>query len=30
MTDKLRAAALPIILAWGWRRAAIALLAGAL
>jgi apolipoprotein N-acyltransferase len=28
--DKLRAAALAIILAWGWKRAAIALLAGAL
>jgi apolipoprotein N-acyltransferase len=30
MTDRLRAAALAIILAWGWKRAAIALLAGAL
>ena len=28
--DKLRAAGLAIILAWGWKRAAIALLAGAL
>jgi apolipoprotein N-acyltransferase len=27
-TDKLRAAGLAIILAWGWKRAAIALLAG--
>ncbi len=30
MTNKLRAAALSIILTWGWKRAAIALLAGAL
>jgi apolipoprotein N-acyltransferase len=30
MTDKLRAAALSIILTWGWKRAALALLAGAL
>ncbi len=30
MTDKLHAAALSIILTWGWKRAAIALLAGAL
>ena len=29
-TDKLRAARLAIILAWGWKRAAIALVAGAL
>jgi apolipoprotein N-acyltransferase len=29
-TDKLRAAALSIILSWGWKRAAIALAAGAL
>jgi apolipoprotein N-acyltransferase len=29
-TDKLRAAGLAIILAWGWKRAAIALVAGAL
>jgi len=29
-TNKLRAAGLAIILAWGWKRAAIALLAGAL
>lgn len=29
-TDKLRAAALAIILSWGWKRAAIALVAGAL
>ena len=28
--DKLRAAALSIILSWGWKRAAIALIAGAL
>ena len=30
MANKLRAAALSIILTWGWKRAAIALLAGAL
>jgi apolipoprotein N-acyltransferase len=30
MTDKLRAGALAIILTWGWKRAAIALVAGAL
>jgi apolipoprotein N-acyltransferase len=30
MMDRLRVAALAIILAWGWKRAAIALLAGAL
>jgi apolipoprotein N-acyltransferase len=30
MKDKLRAAALSIILTWGWKRAAIALAAGAL
>jgi apolipoprotein N-acyltransferase len=30
MINKLRAAALSIILTWGWKRAAIALLAGAL
>ena len=29
-TDKLRAAGLAIILSWGWKRAAIALVAGAL
>ena len=29
-TNRLRAAALSIILAWGWKRAAIALIAGAL
>ena len=30
LTDKLRAAGLAIILAWGWKRAAVALVAGAL
>lgn len=30
LADKLRAAGLAIILAWGWKRAAIALIAGAL
>ena len=30
LADKLRAAGLAIILAWGWKRAAIALVAGAL
>ncbi|MGB8397610.1 apolipoprotein N-acyltransferase [Bradyrhizobium sp.] len=30
MTSKLRAAALALILTWGWKRAAIALVAGAL
>ncbi|HKS20516.1 MAG TPA: apolipoprotein N-acyltransferase [Bradyrhizobium sp.] len=30
LTDKLRAAGLSILLTWGWKRAAIALLAGAL
>jgi apolipoprotein N-acyltransferase len=30
LTDKLRAAGLAIILSWGWKRAVIALLAGAL
>jgi apolipoprotein N-acyltransferase len=30
LTDKLRAAGLAIILSWGWKRAAIALVAGAL
>ncbi|HLZ04641.1 MAG TPA: apolipoprotein N-acyltransferase [Bradyrhizobium sp.] len=30
ITDKVRAAGLAIVLAWGWKRAAIALVAGAL
>jgi len=30
LTDKLRAAGLAIILAWGWKRAVVALVAGAL